>query len=101
MSTTGLKTPGRGYSLATSSYVAICSRSKSSFSVKSYMIFLVLGWRQEELLLLAGRRGEPGGVVQSEAHDPAGIWLMKLGQFGRLIRLVDDEEDDMKQEEDF
>jgi len=46
------------------------------------MIFLVLGWRQDELLLLAGRRGEPGGVVQSEAHDPADDGNDGWGQLG-------------------
>lgn len=42
-STIGLTNPGRGYSLATSSYVGIISRSKSSFSLMSYMIFLTFG----------------------------------------------------------
>lgn len=35
--------PGLGYSFATSSYVAICSLSKSSFSAVSYIIFFVFG----------------------------------------------------------
>lgn len=48
--------PGRGYNLATSSYVAICSRSKSSFSAVSYIIFLVLG--------LDAQRGDFGDWLQ-------------------------------------
>lgn len=34
------------------------------------------------MLLLAGRRGEPGGVVHSEAHDPAGDGNAWMGPFG-------------------
>lgn len=42
-STIGLTKPGLGYKRATSSYVGIISRSKSSFSVMSYIIFLTFG----------------------------------------------------------
>ena len=42
ISTIGRKTPGLGNNRATSSYVGISSRSNSSLSRRSYMIFLVL-----------------------------------------------------------
>ena len=64
--TNGRNTPGRGYNLHTSSYVAIISLSKSSFSSRSYIIFLVLmPWH-----MLFGF-GELGGVEQIDAHEPS------------------------------
>lgn len=67
MRTIGRYSPGLGYNLATSSYVAISSRSKSSFSVSSYMIFLVLG--------LDAQRGDFGDWLhastgKAEEHIP-------------------------------
>lgn len=59
-STTGRTRPGRGYKRATSSYVGIISRSKSSFSVMSYMTFFTLGVDLQGRSAVAVGAGEQG-----------------------------------------
>lgn len=63
-STIGLTKPGRGYNLATSSYVGIISLSKSSFSFISYIIFLTLG------VDLHGNRAVALGVGEHGVFGP-------------------------------
>lgn len=70
----GLKVPGRGKSLATSSYVTISSRSNSSFSVRSYIIFLAFD-DLAELVPLPGllpvqmrASGGGGGQLPLDSH---------------------------------
>lgn len=53
--------------------MAIISRSKSSVSVKSYIIFLVFGPRHE-----LATSGDPGGVLHIKAHE-LGSAGMRMG----------------------
>lgn len=82
ISTIGRFEPGRGYNFDTSSYVAISSRSKSSFSSKLYIIFLVFGPRH----VIVFESGDGGGVEQIDAHEP---FLIYGGmQFGFSFELM-------------
>lgn len=78
--TNGLNTPGLGYNLHTSSYVAIISLSKSSFSSRSYIIFLVLVPGH----MLFGF-GEPGGVEQIDAHEPSTLIIRMIATTMRWL----------------
>lgn len=77
MSTMGLKTPGLGNNFATSSYVGISSRSKSSFSVQSYIIFLILDreeqwgddWSEDLQPVKEAREGEKAETRHSPVGD--------------------------------
>lgn len=55
-----------------SSYVAINSRSKSSFSSKLYIIFLVFGPRH----VIVFESGDGGGVEHIDAHEPYAVQMI-------------------------
>lgn len=96
--TMGLTRPGRGYKRATSSYVGIISRSKSSFSVMSYMTFFTLGVDLQGRSAVAVGAGEQGVFgaqsefaaegLQSAGFPASGICKMfqNMGQSTSIFR---------------
>lgn len=71
--TRGLTSPGRGYNRATSSYVGIISRSKSSFSVMSYIIFFTFGVDLQGRRAVAVGVGEHGVFGAHSVFDAEGL----------------------------